>query len=236
MTSKQRGMWLLCLGLVPIGLGCSMETGAGTEDLGESQMAIGGFGGSSMGSAGSTFVELTIARDAQISSTSPATNFGLTTSCGVAGGEVAKSCLIKWDLNSIPTNAVIDSAYVKLDIFDASVSSFDILQVNASWQELEVNWTQRDLVNNWSSPGCNSVQSDRMSVRAASFVGNAGLRYITLNGVGRSMIQSWVANPATNKGIIIRNNTGTLDGLAIRSAQYSDASHRPVIGFSYHLP
>jgi hypothetical protein len=176
------------------------------------------------------------ARDVQISSTSPTANFGLTTSCGVAGGEVAKSCLIKWDLGPIPTNAVIDSAYVRFSIFDGSVSSFDIHQVNASWEEIEANWTKRDAVNNWSSPGCNSTPSDRTTAPVATFVGPVGTWSFDLNSLGRAMIQNWVANPSANKGIIIRNRLGALDGLSIRSAQYGDANQRPMIGFAYHLP
>src|SRR3954469_4786593 len=98
MAQKKFGIWMLC-GLSFIGLGCSMEVTTNAEDLGESQMALGG--------STSTSVSLSGGRDAQISSTSPSSNFGLTTSCSVAGGEVARSCLIKWDLSSVPANAVI---------------------------------------------------------------------------------------------------------------------------------
>ncbi|MES1182942.1 MAG: DNRLRE domain-containing protein [Myxococcales bacterium] len=228
-----------------------METATSAEDLAEVQMALGGGGlgtgavagvGAGGGSAASASVVFSNGasyfgtRDAQISSTSPATNFGQTTSCASAGGEVARSCLIKWDLSSVPANAIVDFAYVRLDVHDGSVATFDIHQVNGAWEELSVNWTQRDATHIWTGPGCNSTPSDRTSAPVARFVGTSGLRTITLNGLGPAMIQNWLVNPSANKGIIIRNATGTLDSLGVHSSNYSVASLRPTLGFTYHLP
>lgn len=224
---------MLGVGLSFMGLGCTMETATDGEDIGQVELALGG---SSAGGTSSAARSFSNARDAQISATSPTANFGLTTGCSISGGEVTSSCLLKWDLSSIPTNAVIDAASVRFDFYDGSVAPFDIHQVNGSWQELDVNWTKRDAVSNWSSPGCNSVPSDRTSAPVATFVVAAGTRTVDLNSLGRAMIQNWVVNPAANKGIIIRNTTGTLDRLSIRSAQYSDSSRRPSMWVSYHFP
>jgi hypothetical protein len=62
---------------------------------------------------------------------------------------------------------------------------------------------------------------------------STGIKTINLNSTGVSLVQSWVNNPATNQGIIIKDYSGPTNGLHLDSREASTATLRPKLTITY---
>jgi hypothetical protein len=222
--------------------GCVMQAQDG-ESLGTTQLALAGAGSGMGGSSGATlfvasFTEggtYTGASDATIAKGAPTSNYGSDTACTVDGGSTERSCLLHWDVSSIPTNAIVRLANVRLHVYDGSSATFPLYALKKSWPELSVSWNTQNGSTLWSTAGAKHAD-DRNATSIGSFVGSVGLHTVTLNATGLAAVQSWVSNAAQNYGIIIANATNT-NGIHIRSAEATGSGIvRPTLTVTYELP
>ena len=112
-------------------------------------------------------------------------NFATTTNRGTstflqvgeeAGASRIYRGIIKFDLSSIPTGAIITSATLSLKLkTDASTNTrtFRFYRVKRAWVEGECTWAIYSTGNNWGTAGCANTTNDR----EATDVGSASIAH-----------------------------------------------------------
>ncbi len=169
-------------------------------------------------------------RDAQLIETSPQQNDGLEIELWVDGrardpingqnGELMS--VIKWDISSIPSSAIIQSVNIVLDLFNGSSANHEIFQAKSSWSETTVNW------NTFASTS--NIGTEVIGIITST---SSGLKTINLNQQGIDLVKGWIDGSISNDGLIIRS-TGSSNGIGIRSRE--DFSRGPKISITYTLP
>ncbi len=144
--------------------------------------------------------------DSYISESDPNSNFGnenflLADGNDGSGGEVA--ALIKWDVSSIPSDAIVTAASITLNLFDSSSGAYNIIRQNTPWNEDRVDWS--DL-------------SGSALVRGVIPAFSLGKITINLNEHGVNMVQGWIDGGFVNNGITIRT-AGTSNGIDMNSRE-----------------
>lgn len=218
---------LLCLGVPALSLAaCSGDYGS--EEVGESQEAL---------TVSTSFQEgvssYTGSTDATIRQASAGTNYGAATTCeadGDDGSGVDKSCLLRWALTGLPTDAVITSASITLQVTNTSPNTYNLYAVSKSWNEGQVSWNNAASGSAWSTAGALGA-SDRGAIVGTISATSTGLKTITLNAAGIAMVQDW-ANGSANNGVIIASTTNT-DGIDFASSEVATASQRPKLSITY---
>lgn len=135
--------------------------------------------------------------------------------------------LIKYDLSSIPNNAVITAATLDLDGINHSTSgqsnASKLKRITSSWGESTVTWNTQPT----------TTSTDQISISSTSSAGeNKAVDVL-------SHVKLMVADPSTNYGWMI-----VLDGEANQlyasmdfgSSDYGTASQRPKLTLSYYIP
>ncbi len=148
----------------------------------------------------------TAVEDSFISETDPTHNFGSDTALLADGddgfgGELAT--IIKWDVSSIPSNAIVTAASIKLNLFDSSGGPYNIIRQNTAWSEGTVNW---------------SHLSGSALVRGIIPAFSLGQVTIPLNEHGINLVQGWLDGGFVNNGITIRT-AGTTNGIDMDSRE-----------------
>ncbi len=135
---------------------------------------------------------------------------------------------IQYDLNAIPSNAIITEAKLKfmtLSVNNAITHDLYVERVgNTSWAENTITWNNQPSV----------ISSDQISIPHAQ-TSSTGLHEFTVT----DHVQKMVANPTANNGwrIRLRSESGSTDfGLMYYSSEASNVAKRPVLSITYMLP
>lgn len=135
---------------------------------------------------------------------------------------------IQYDLNAIPSNAIITEAKLKfmtLSVNNAITHDLYVERVgNTSWAENAITWNNQPSV----------ISSDQISIPHAQ-TSSTGLHEFTVT----DHVQKMVANPTANNGwrIRLRSESGSTDfGLMYYSSEASNVAKRPVLSITYILP
>ncbi|HEV8067250.1 MAG TPA: FG-GAP-like repeat-containing protein [Planctomycetaceae bacterium] len=166
--------------------------------------------------------------DSYISVANPNANFGTSTTLNVRGGTLAEDALIEWNTSSISTSSTITSASITLDVTTAvSGVTYNLYALNSAWNPSQVTYTSSSTGTKWFSTGAGGSSSG--STPIGSFTASStGLVTVTLNSTGVALVQSWVASPSTNFGIIIRAASGTAQ-LSLASSKNGTVANRPML-------
>jgi hypothetical protein len=147
--------------------------------------------------------------DAHISAWQPTTNYGGNVTTIVRQGDV-RAILLRFDLSSLPAGSTIHDA--RLEMYAVSRSNMGSLNLAAykvlrPWAEGQTTWNLATTGTSWGLAGCNNTTTDRAATATDTILVN------TVNDWHRwsitPMVQSWVANPASNRGLIIKGNGAT---------------------------
>jgi hypothetical protein len=205
--------------MVVAGIGCGPVLS--NEDVTQLEQGItGGTAGTGSGSGGAHPVS--VVADTMLDKTTPDTNHGADPSCTIRGGSVSRRhCLLRWDLSSIPTSTVVNAGTLTLKISDTdrSTSSFIASPMVRSWSESGATWNIADVVTPWEIPGASGT-SDSGSVVVATLPANAS-GFVDIP-VSTALLQQWVNNPNTNRGIVFGGGTGDGVSFSTREATGSD--------------
>jgi hypothetical protein len=155
--------------------------------------------------------------------------------------------LIRFDLSSIPTNATVTAATLKLQITKVPPGStaiqHTISRVQASWVEGTgtatgsngatvagaVSWTSSG-GSNWTNPGGDFVATASASVAVGTSLGQ--VQYSSAGVI--SDVQAWVTNPATNFGWEVRGDESVNSSVRIYATHDSFIpANRPVLSVTY---
>ena len=180
--------------------------------------------------------------DAHIASDVPNTNRGTVASADVGeySGAVGRM-LLKFDLSSIPSSAVVSSATLTLTPvgdYSSNARTLSVYRCLRAWTEAGVTWNKYDGTNAWGTAGADNTTSDRessaigtLSVGASPTL-NTGMD-ITLTA---SKIQEMVSGTFTNNGFVIRVDTENADDIQWATSDHATAGYRPKLVIEYSLP
>gem|GEM_PF-5189744 len=169
--------------------------------------------------------------DGMIAGDSTTTNYGLATVLTVDSSP-ARAALMAWDLSAIPADVTVISAALSLYVGGSSTASSatanPLFTVNRPWAELEATWLLAQTGVPWATAGAKGT-ADRGQVSLGTTPVNvSGSVTIALNAAGVAQVQSWVADPAQNYGLIIATASNS-DGLYFYSSEDGDLAHRPLL-------
>ncbi len=169
-------------------------------------------------------------QDTYIDSLLPNTHFG-------TGGELsmdsspAQAALIRWDLSAIDPGVRVTSAKITLNITNSSTDRFDVYALKRSFDETGANWRVSELGRPWQVAGAGGA-NDRSDVVLGSISGNVGPVTINLEEDGLATVMSWINDPLSNFGIIIRSASGN-DALQLSSSDAESPANRPKLAIEY---
>ena len=144
--------------------------------------------------------------------------------------------LIQFDLTSIPTDAVIDAAWLSLFGYGREGrGNFDIeiYAVNRVWQESEATWKLAALRRPWTQLGCEGVPGDRVGM-PSGYVIVSKVGWYTWN-VGKD-VQRMISQTEQNASWMLKQSTMYFGSLSMCSSEHGLASLRPKLMITYHLP
>ncbi len=127
----------------------------------------------------------------------------------VGANNTTKS-LLRFNVASISANAVIDEAILQFYYTGRSNGNTLTLgahQVLAAWTDSQANWTQRKTGVNWNVAGMGSGSDYAALPDGLADVGGPEGPWVDLNVT--AMAQAWIANPANNKGLVVRQNAAS---------------------------
>ena len=170
--------------------------------------------------------------DTNLASSAPATNYGTTAKLSVDGSPDL-SCLISWDLTSIPAGSVIQSVDVVVNVTNTSSQIYEFYQMLRPWVETEATWNQYSAGQGWQAAGADGPADRGSTILGGMSAASNGLLVIALNPAGVSVVQSWVDNPAINHGFLVMDYINNSNGLDFSSRETSTISNRPKLIVTY---
>ena len=173
--------------------------------------------------------------DATLSNASPDANDGSATAVkvdGRSGTDGQDVALIRWDLRSIPRDAVIESARITFGVLNASAATYRLYAVRRNWREDEASWNRASRASAWQQSGARGPDDRGRTVLGNFILPSTGLHGADLNAAGVATVQAWVNGEFPNYGFVL-DNPDNSDGFDFAS---SDAStQRPRLTLRYRL-
>jgi hypothetical protein len=181
------------------------------------------------------------ASDAWIDATSPTTGRGSAATLKLDGSPDA-AAVLRWDLSDVPAESTLSSAELRLTVTDTSSASFDVREVKRPWSEGQVTWRRygrssdgRDLL--WQLAGAAGPADVADGALAVLRPKKLGANTTTLGGQGLSLVQGWITNPASNRGLIVQNYADTAgDAASFASREGDNVANRPALILTYVVP
>ena len=175
--------------------------------------------------------------DTYLSQTNASTNYGGAATCLAdgddppgTGGDL--SCLLRWDLRSIPSGSQVTGATITLNVTNASGSSYPVFQVLQPWVESQATWNVYASGQPWGVAGALGSIDRAATSLAAIASSSIGLHTFNLDAAGIAAVQAWIDMPGSNHGLIIAN-AGVNNGADFSSNEAGTASNRPKLTVQY---
>jgi hypothetical protein len=155
-------------------------------------------------------------------------------------GTAKDRSLIQYNLSTIPANATITSAAIRLIKIGGATSArnMSIHRVTADWTEGSqgcsgaagvCNWQQRMTSTAWTAPG---GDFDATATATLSVAANGTYDFTATN-----LVQSWVSGTNSNFGIIFKFTTENLNSVVqFASSEHTTAANRPQLIITYTVP
>jgi hypothetical protein len=141
------------------------------------------------------------------------------------------SCLLRWDVSAIPTNATVTGAQVTVNVVDGSLANYYAKRVIRPWLAAEASWLNANAVVSWTTPGA-KASTDRASTTVFSFSGLGGGHTSILTSAGLAGVQAWINSAADNHGVIIASSDTHRLGISSIQGAFSG----PRLCVSYTVP
>ncbi len=169
--------------------------------------------------------------DALISESDPTINFGTANICGADGSDPGKSdldlsTLLRWNITDIPPGTTVASASITLNVTNRSPQAYELYEVKRNWVETEATWDVYASGSNWEVGGAQGALDRGTSVLGTISASSTGSHTITLNVDGVAVVQSWVDDPGSNRGLITAGS-GNTNGLDFDCREATTAANRP---------
>ena len=173
-------------------------------------------------------------RDTQIDTREPNTNFGSEDRLYLDGGPDL-AILFKWDLSSLPTGSVVNSAEITFWTSNPTEDEYEIYEVKQDWVESEVTWNQYRDSEFWEFPGAGGSSDAGSEVLGAIRNPDSDDDFytISLNAAAIALIQRWINDPSSNYGFIAHDYVNSSDGTIFHSREVSTPDTRPKLTLDY---
>jgi hypothetical protein len=148
--------------------------------------------------------------------------------------------LLRFDLSPLPLEAHIVQASLKLYLVEM-VLQWDIAgEVHGllrTWSEVTANWRGPATGQTWAEPGAQGIGTDYVSWATNRLFFATPGQWYTFDVT--QLVQSWVANPASNRGMILLalpGNSNANNEVRFASSEYTDRTLRPQLSVTYWIP
>jgi predicted peptidase len=186
-------------------------------------------------SPGSTYDGAT---DTYIYQYQPATNYGRDVELIVNNGGSLAS-LLRFDISTIPLNAVIKEARLTLDLTNQPSNTLEVslYALKQHWVDTQANWNQAAEGIPWAVPGVNGagVDYDPTPVGMLDVQGRASYSFNV-----KSLVQQWLTHAVPNEGLLVvgpRLGGGSgAEYYRFASSEGLDVARRPRLEIAYMLP
>jgi hypothetical protein len=192
---------------------------------------------------------VTPVEDATITEKSPGTSLGSDPqleigTTGPSAGYKSSRSVLRFDLSAIPTNAVITSASLSLNL-EKTAPAVTNLWANLHkllrpWSETAVTWTNRlSPPAPWSAPGAAPPVDFVAAVTQSNLITTTLGSYTFASNPGMvADVQNWVRNPGSNWGWILISQ---IQGVGQTECKFTSregvtAANRPRLTVDYILP
>ena len=187
----------------------------------------------------------TNSNDAQILHDNPDTNYGTGTSIGIGENNTAtqrRRTLIKFDISSIPSNAIVSSAklYLRINLNRSSnARDFKMYRVLRDWVESEMTWNDWSTGNAWTTGGCGSDgnDADLTNVWATtSYTASESVGTVKEYDIDTDLIEGFIDGTYNNYGWVLLSPEESNDLYNHDSAGSATAANRPKLVITYTVP
>lgn len=145
--------------------------------------------------------------------------------------------ILRFELVGLPANAHIVEATLSLWTLSQTndnIADADLYQLNRAWTPSEVTWQQAAQGVPWGKPGADAVPSDRHGLpHSQKAVGEVGA-WQTWDVT--PLVRSWLFDPATNRGILLKAQSEAKVQYTFASAEYNNPSSRPKLSIRFWTP
>lgn len=175
-------------------------------------------------------------RDTYLDRSSPNTPLG-SVDILRASGDAGQVALLSFDLSSIPSNAQVQSAYLRLYAVERSAPASLTLsahQIYRAWQEDQATWNNASAGTAWGAPGCNSTAADRSATAISSAPVDAVNAWFQWDIT--PLVQLWINDASRNHGLILRGAGDASLRYSFRSSESPYAAQRPQLCLTYVVP
>lgn len=176
------------------------------------------------------------ASDTYIDKYAPDANYH-TSSLLRVGQKQQYATLIRFDVSSIPSNAVVSRATLQIyglswGVTDVGMGAYMVLRNTNSSQ---ATWNQALAGNPWAVAGCESTTSDRRADYESGATTDGGGQWSTFSVT--SAVQEWVSGSQANNGLLLRAVLlRYADGFSFASSEHGDVASRPRLVVTYYIP
>jgi len=147
-----------------------------------------------------------------------------------------RSALLRYDLSSIPHDAVVREAKLNLWVAESSGQGAMCLQVymmRRPWQESAATWIEADTGVGWAAGGAGAAGTDYQLALVDAVTLESPQQWAAFDIA--AAVQYWVQHPEANYGLLIKG-VGS-DGIEylLSSSQWETRQQRPKILASYEI-
>ena len=160
---------------------------------------------------------------------------------GASAGFAKNRGLIQFDLSSLPSGAVVQSATLRLTVTKAPQfpvnSNFALHRLAQPWDDLESTWMLRlDPGENWAAPG--GQEGTDFSATASGSVLVSGVGGYTFESTPELVadVNAWLTNSAENHGWMVKTEDESIGFTARRFASREGLSGAPVLEVQFEAP
>jgi hypothetical protein len=158
--------------------------------------------------------------------------------CSVDPGTGESRVLLKFGDLSLPPNAAVRSATLRLTVEAATGLNLKGAYLLAKWdpEAGPLGWLFRDGENRWSAPGASGEGSDWIAgkVFAAGGFTGAGDHALSI-ALDTEIVRRWVREPDSNHGVLLSNAVAE-EPLFIHSSRSADEANRPALEIEWETP
>lgn len=179
-----------------------------------------------------------VVTDTFLDDTLPTQNFGGRYEMRIGNNRVS---LLRFELGQIPTTASVFSATLEISVSptDALEQGYcaisplleDWTEGSKDYSDGIVNWTQRTMTASWATAGAGAPGSRTSQVIGTFVPVLESVRHHVALDV--SAVQPWIANPASNFGIVLYGQDEGIQGAWLATREASDPTLRPCIVITY---
>lgn len=187
--------------------------------------------------------------DTHLSSWARDTNYGSSDLYVHHEGSVPiKASLLRFDLASLPPNAVVRFAVLSVLVTatppNANQMQTEVYRMHRAWDPATATWNRPKTGASWSAPGAEGVPGDRSGTPGDMrylLANPSGYNYLRYGFDVTDVVRAWQSDPASNFGVMLRAGevksrwTEVREGFRLASAEYGIIADRPKLTIVYTL-